>query len=72
MSIRFSLGTGVLHLSLVDVLFSFLSKEKSTKKEKSQPGSVAMLVLWLGRDCGCRNITNVARKMVFEVVVDSD
>jgi len=71
MSIRFSLGTGVLHLSLVDVLFSFLSK-KSTKKEKSQQGSVAMLVLWLGRDCGCRNIINAARKTVFEVVVDSD
>jgi hypothetical protein len=44
----------------VDVLFSFLSKEKSTKKEKSQPGSVAMNFYWLGKACGCRNITNAA------------
>jgi hypothetical protein len=44
----------------VDVLFSFLSKEKSTKKEKSQPGSVATKVQWLAWNGSCRNITNAA------------
>jgi hypothetical protein len=39
----FSIRNGsVVHVKPVDVLFSFLSKEKSTKKEKSQPGPVAM------------------------------
>jgi hypothetical protein len=35
-------------------------KRKMNQKEKSQPGSIAMNFQWLGRGCGCRNITNAA------------
>jgi hypothetical protein len=42
------------------MFFFFSLKRKMNQKEKSQPGSVAMKVQWLGRDCGYRNITNAA------------
>jgi hypothetical protein len=55
----------------VDVLFLF-SQKKKYQKEKSQPGSVAMLVQWLGKTCGCRNITNAALgRGYFNIVADS-
>jgi hypothetical protein len=44
--------------------FAVFSQKKKNQKEKSQPGSVAMEVWWLGRDCGCRNITNAAQKTI--------
>jgi hypothetical protein len=35
-------------------------KRKMNQKEKSQPGSVAIKVSWLGEGSDCRHITNAA------------
>jgi hypothetical protein len=44
------------------MFFFFDRQRKMNQKESSQPGSVAMKALWLGRACDYRNITNAALK----------
>jgi hypothetical protein len=48
------------------MFFFFSLKRKMNQKEKSQPGSVAINVLWLGKGSGCRNITNAALEEVIK------
>jgi hypothetical protein len=46
------------------MFFFFDRQRKMNQKESSQPGSVALKVLWLGRGSGCRNITYAAWKEI--------
>jgi hypothetical protein len=63
--IRFSLGRALIfHRQWMFFFFSL--KRKMNQKEKSQPGSVAINVLWLGKGSGCRNITNAALEEVIK------
>jgi hypothetical protein len=47
-----------LFFNVLKMASPFDRQRKMNQKESSQPGSVAMIVQWLGMASGCRNITN--------------